>query len=102
MLIYRPNDVYYTLQVMANYRLKERETAKNQNILTVELKKTEKKQKPIKEIVNRLYYQQVKTNTLAKTGFKDEELRMVKLREFGKRLSEAYQNAMRDLPQNQP
>jgi redox-regulated HSP33 family molecular chaperone len=98
MLIYRPSDVYYTLQVMANYRLKERETAKNENILAVELKKTEKKQKPIKEIVNRLYYQEVKTNTLSKAGFKDEELRMAKIREFGKKLSEAYQNAMRDLP----
>ena len=57
MLIYKPDDVFYTLHTNADYRLKKRAAAKNENILIAELNKTEKKQKPIKEIVNRLYYQ---------------------------------------------
>lgn len=92
MLMCRTQDILYTLQVAAHIKLKDRQTKKNQNILNSELKKTEKKKaKPVAQIVNRLYGSQ----TLSKTTLNSEEIERCRLFEFGKRLSEAYQNAMR-------
>lgn len=94
MLLFKPQDVLYTLQVAAYMKAKDKQLRKNENVLNTELKKTEKKKaKPINEVVNRLYGQ---TQT---TGFEKmtvEFLQKIKLAEFGKKLSEAYQNAMRD------
>lgn len=48
MLIFRPNDVLYTLHVAAHAKQRDRQLRKNENILNSEMKKTEKKKKPIK------------------------------------------------------
>lgn len=56
MLLYKPQDILYSLQVAAHMKAKDRELRKNENILNAEMKKTEKrKAKPIEEVVNRLY-----------------------------------------------
>ena len=95
ILLFKTQDVFYTLQVASQMRQKDKQLRKKENVLNVELKKTEKrKSKPIKEIVNRLYGQtQAKT-----TGFAlvPVVMKKIKLDEFGKKLSEAYQNAMRE------
>lgn len=97
MLIFKPNDVLYTLQVAAHMKQRDRQLRKNENILNAEMKKTEKKRKPIEEVVKRLYGES-KTNNLLKTNLKDDDIEKVKLHQFGRKLSEAYQNVMRDLP----
>lgn len=93
MLIYRPTDVMYSLQLAAHLRLRDRELRKNENILTAQLQKTAPpKTKPVKEIVARLY-----PETPAKNVAPPQQ-QMQKLHDFGRKLSEAQQNAVRDLP----
>lgn len=101
MLLYKPDDVLYTLQVAAQMKAKDRDLRKNQYLLQGELKKTQKKKtKPIKEVVDRLYSTS-KGNAFAqaKITFNEEELKKARLIEFGKTLSQAYQNAMRQFPE---
>lgn len=56
MMLYKNEDILYSLQVAAHMRLRDRQLKKNENILNAQLKKTgKKKTKPIQEVVNRLY-----------------------------------------------
>ena len=56
MMLYKNEDILYSLQVAAHVRLRDRQLRKNENILNAELKKTgKKKAKPIQEVINRLY-----------------------------------------------
>ena len=93
MLLFKNQDILYTLQVNAHMKMKDKQLRKNENVLNTQLKKTEKKKKkPIEEVVTRLYGQ-------SQTGFQKmtvDVLQKIKLAEFGKKLSEAYQNAMRE------
>ena len=94
MLLFKSQDVLYTLQVAAHMKAKDKQLKKNENVLNLEMKKTEKKKaKPIKDVVNRLYGQSQTTGFEKMTT---QVLGRIKLAEFGKKLSEAYQNAMRD------
>ena len=40
MLLYKPHDIMYSLQVAAHMKQKDRELRKNENILNAEMKKT--------------------------------------------------------------
>ena len=63
MLLFKNQDILYTLQVNAHMKMKDKQLRKNENVLNTELKKTEKKKKkPIEEVVTRLYGQ-------SQTGF---------------------------------
>jgi hypothetical protein len=56
MLLFKSEDVLYTLQVVAHMKMKDKQLRKNENVLTSELQKTQKKKKtPLHEVVNRLY-----------------------------------------------
>lgn len=62
MLLFKNHDILYTLQVAAHMKIKDKQLRKNENVLNVEMKRTEKKKaKPINEVVNRLYGQSQST-----------------------------------------
>ena len=62
MLLFKNQDILYTLQVAAHMKIKDKQLRKNENVLNVEMKKTEKKKtKPINEVVTRLYGQSQST-----------------------------------------
>jgi hypothetical protein len=52
MLLFKSQDVLYSLEVAAHMKAQDKKLQKNENVLNIETKKTQaKKKKPINEVV---------------------------------------------------